>query len=153
VSYIENIENEPDLISSMILFDELYCHSSGNINAQKYKINANSNEILFKFSDFHHFMDTYVRNNECIPFEIKEELRAQKSILCLQVLENGAYLLNEKIDLRGEFTLRPSFLLPLGHCNRIQYFSEGAIGFGIYNPEKGLFTALWVTMYETGLCA
>jgi hypothetical protein len=40
-------------------------------------------------------------------------------------------------------------LKPLGHTKRLRSFSNGAIAFGIFQPDVGRFHVLWATMYTT----
>jgi hypothetical protein len=137
-------------ITSTIVFDERYCHSAGpQSNPPRYGIDRGTTEIVFVFPDFKGFMSTYLLDNPYLPDPVKQLLAHRKGVFCAQVVQKAAYVCTERVGPDGRISLRPVSLKPLGHTKRLRSFSNGAIAFGIFQPDVGRFHVLWATMYKT----
>jgi hypothetical protein len=50
-------------ISTIVTFDETYCHSAGITEPNSYKMTKGTTELRFVFPDFDAFWATYVNRN------------------------------------------------------------------------------------------
>jgi hypothetical protein len=137
-------------ITSTIVFDERYCHSAGeHSGSHKYELRRGTTEIVFIFERFDEFIGTYLFNHPYLPDNIKQLVPQKKGVFCAQVVQNGAYLCTDSVNPNGHISFRLESLRPLHHRKHLRRFSNGAIAFGIFQPDTLHFHVLWATMYET----
>jgi hypothetical protein len=139
-------------VTSTIVFDEDYCHSAGEGEGGKvYAIKKGTTEIAFKFPDFAAFMRTYFFENPNLAEELKASVAEGTGIVCIQVVEDQAYLCTDRPGDDDCIILRAGALRPLQQHWRLRAFSSGILGIGIYQPGTAIFSVLWATMYNDTL--
>jgi hypothetical protein len=139
--------------TSTIVFDEDYCHSAGEEGGKVYEIKKGTTEIAFKFPDFAAFMHMYFFDNRYLAAELKSSVADRTGILCIQVIEDQAYLCTDRPGDDDCIILRAASLRPLQQHWGLRAFSRGVIGIGIYQPSITTFSVLWATRYSDTLTA
>jgi hypothetical protein len=137
-------------LRSTINFDERYCHSAGpQSRAATYEIGRGTTEIVFAFDDFDQFTGIYFFHNPYLPDAIRNLVRDKQGSFCAQVVQGAPYVCTNGVGPDGRISFRSESLAPLGHRKRLRSFTDGAIAFGILQPNSGQFHVLWATMYKS----
>ena len=148
-SFLDRLKGSRGIVST-IVFDEDYCHSDGRESgAQKYEINGGTTEIVFVFPDYDAFMRMYLFDNPYLAEDVKHSLSQNEGLFCAQVVDDGAYLCQERVGADGRLRLRSQSLTPLNTDKKLREFTGGAIAFGVFRPRLVQFDVLWATMYQT----
>jgi hypothetical protein len=64
-------------------------------------------------------------------------------------VQDALYVSTDIISPDGHIRFRPESLKRLQGSNRLRTFSNGAIAFGIFQPDTSQFHVLWATMYKS----
>jgi hypothetical protein len=140
-------KKEPQKITSTLVFDEAYCHSSGEASQKTYLIEKGTTDLCFSFPDFDSFWQTHINRNQQISDETLIALRDQQAVFTISVVDNGQYQYHNGVGEDGTVTLNAANLQSVDHGKRLTQFSGGVLAFGIYHIGAYRFEVVWATLY------